>query len=108
LSKAAAYAEWRARPLGMIPDFDDINVAAAKESCRTALEQRGSGWLSADETRRVLSAMALPLPGGGVARTADEAVELARQIGFPVAIKLASHKLVHKTEIGGIHLDVRD
>jgi acetyltransferase len=31
---------------------------------------------------------------------------LARQVGFPVAVKLASHQIVHKTEIGGVHLGV--
>ena len=41
-------------------------------------------------------------------QTADEAVELARRIGFPVAVKLASHVIVHKTEMGGIMLNLTD
>jgi acyl-CoA synthetase (NDP forming) len=44
--------------------------------------------------------MSIPLPPGGVATGAEEAALLAEQIGFPVAVKLASHTLVHKTEIG--------
>ena len=67
---------------------------------------RGDGWLTAAETRTVLSAMSIPLPQGGVATTAAEAAPLAAQIGFPVAVKLASHTLVHKTEIGGVHLNL--
>ena len=50
--------------------------------------------------------MRLPVPAGGVATTVDAAVSLARRIGFPVAAKLASHQIVHKTEIGGVRLNL--
>jgi acetyl coenzyme A synthetase (ADP forming)-like protein len=108
LSKAADYATWRTQPLGMILDFDDMDLAAARQVCASALAARGPGWLSADETRRLLAAVGLPVPPGGVARTADEAAALARAVGFPAAVKLASHQLVHKTEVGGIRLNVQD
>lgn len=108
LAKSAAYAHWRAQPPGVIPDFDDLDLAAARAVCRAALERRGPGWLGAVEARAVLRAVRLPLPPGGVAATADEAVELARQSGFPVAVKLASSTLVHKTEVGGVHLNLPD
>jgi acyl-CoA synthetase (NDP forming) len=52
--------------------------------------------------------MGLPVAPGGVARTVDEAAELAGRIGFPVAVKLASHVIVHKTEMGGIMLNLAD
>lgn len=106
LGKVASYAEWRSRPLGTIPDFDDIRPAAARAVCRKALQERGAGWLSTEETRTVLTAMGLPVAPGGLARTADEAEALAQALGFPVAVKLASHRLVHKTEIGGVHLNL--
>jgi acetyl coenzyme A synthetase (ADP forming)-like protein len=108
LGKIAAYAEWRARPPGVIPDFDDIDPAKARAICANALKERGAGWLSAEETRAALAAMGLPLPPGGVARTADEAAGLARAIGFPLAVKLASHSIIHKTEIGAVRLNLPD
>jgi acyl-CoA synthetase (NDP forming) len=43
-----------------------------------------------------------------VARTADAAAALADQVGYPVAVKLASHRLVHKTEVGGVRLGLAD
>jgi acyl-CoA synthetase (NDP forming) len=52
--------------------------------------------------------MRLPVVPGGVARTAAEAAALARRLGFPVAVKLASHQLVHKTDIGGVRLNLQD
>ena len=60
----------------MIPDFDDVDLTTAREICRKSLAEHGPGWLSAKDTRAVLAAVRLPLPPGGVAGTADEAVEL--------------------------------
>jgi acyl-CoA synthetase (NDP forming)/GNAT superfamily N-acetyltransferase len=108
LGKVAAYAEWRARPRGIIPDFDDIDPASARQTCRMAIEERGAGWLSAEEGRAVLTAMRLPLVPAGVARSAGEAAQLARNIGFPVVVKLASRRILHKMEKGWVYLGVAD
>jgi acetyl coenzyme A synthetase (ADP forming)-like protein len=108
LAKVAAYADWRKQAEGVIPDFDDLDLPAARAACQQALSERGGGWLTADETRMVLTAMRLPLPPGGVATTAEQAAEVARQIGFPVVVKLASSRLVHKTEVGGVRLNLGD
>jgi acetyl coenzyme A synthetase (ADP forming)-like protein len=108
LGKATTYAEWRAHPLGTVPEFTDLDVASARALCEEALKKRGGGWLSTEEARLVLQAMRLPVAPGGVATTAERAVALARDLGFPVAVKLASHRLVHKTEIGGVRLNLAD
>jgi acyl-CoA synthetase (NDP forming) len=108
LGKVAAYAQWRAQPLGLFLEFDDANPQVVRDICRQGLEMRGAWWLATEDTRQVLRAMGLPVAPGGVARTADEAVERAKGIGFPVAVKLASHVIVHKTEMGGIFLHVQD
>jgi acetate---CoA ligase (ADP-forming) len=108
LSKVADYAEWRRQPLGMFLEFDDLDAQRARDICRQALESRGSGWLTTEETRQLLMAIGVPVAPGGVAQTPDAAVELARQVGFPVAVKLASHLIVHKTEMGGIILNLAD
>ena len=106
LSKACRYQEWRAQPLGMIPDFDDMDVATARSICAKVLSQEGSGWLTVEETRALLTSAKLPVAQGGVARTVDQAVALASEVGFPVAVKLASHKILHKTEMGVVHLNL--
>lgn len=108
LGKVASYAAWQAQPCGTIPDFADMDLSLAREICDKALAQRGSGWLTTQETNAILAAVRLPLLPGDIATTADAAVALARTIGFPVAVKLASHTLVHKTEIGGVHLHLAD
>ena len=108
LSKAYRYQEWRAQPLGMIPDFDDMDVTTARAICAKVLSQEGSGWLTVEDTRALLASAKLPVAQGGVARTADQAVALASEVGFPVAVKLASHQILHKTEMGGVHLNLAD
>jgi acyl-CoA synthetase (NDP forming) len=56
----------------------------------------------------VLAAMGLPVAPGGVAGSAEEAVALAQRLGFPVAVKLASPQIAHKTDVGGVVLHVPD
>jgi len=106
LGKVAAYAQWRAGPHGIIPDFDDIDPDSARAICQKAIEERGGGWLTSEEARAVLDAMSLPVAAGGVAQTADEAARLAGNAGFPVSVKLASRRILHKTEKGGVHLNL--
>lgn len=107
LSKIVRYAEWREAPPSVIPDFDDADVATARTICQKVLAEREGGWLLTEEVREVLKAFKLPLPAGGVAKTADEAVAFAKEIGYPVAVKLDSIKLVHKTEVGGVLLNLK-
>jgi acyl-CoA synthetase (NDP forming) len=106
LGKASRYEEWRTQPLGMIPDFDDMNFATARAICAKALSQEGPGWLTVEDTRALLVSAKLPVAQGGVVKTADQAAALAYEVGFPVAVKLASHQIVHKTEMGGVHLNL--
>jgi acyl-CoA synthetase (NDP forming) len=108
LGKLARYAEWLKQPEGIILDFDDIQPQSARELCHQVLQDRGPTWMSTEETRKVLSAFGLPVSPGGVCRNVDEAVSTATQIGFPVALKLASRTIVHKTEIGGVRLNLQN
>lgn len=108
LGKLATYAEWRNQATGVVPEFDDLKVDKARAVCRPASKSESNGWLSVDDIREILTAFALPLPKGGVCHSAEDAAALARSIGFPVAMKLASRTIVHKTEVGGVQLNLRD
>ena len=108
LGKLAHYSSWRSQPEDMIPEFNDIDPQGARAVCQTALAAQGDGWLSAEDIRKVLAALGLPLPAGGFCRTADEAALVASQLGFPVAVKLASRQIVHKTDVGGVRLNLQD
>jgi acetyl coenzyme A synthetase (ADP forming)-like protein len=108
LSRALTYEARRRRPLGQAPRFSDADLSAAGSLCANALSARGAGWLAVDESRALLAAMRLPLTPGDVATTAERAATLARDVGFPVAVKLASRRIVHKTELGAVRLHMTD
>jgi acyl-CoA synthetase (NDP forming) len=50
--------------------------------------------------------MKVPIVTGGIATSAEAAVKLAQKVGFPVAVKLASHQILHKSEMGGVQLNL--
>ncbi|MFP3947944.1 MAG: GNAT family N-acetyltransferase, partial [Longimicrobiales bacterium] len=105
---AVRYAEWAGSDPGAFPEFADQRLDEARSLCRAALDERGEGWLSVDEARTLLETAGLTVAPGGVGRSADEAVEIAREVGFPVAAKLASIQITHKTDLGAVKLDLED
>ena len=108
ISRALAYETWRRQPTGEAPRYTDVDLPKAKSICAKALAIRGAGWLSTEETHAVLTAMKLPLAPSSLAASAEAAAKIACKIGFPVAVKLASHKIVHKTESGAVRLNLQN
>lgn len=64
------------------------------------------GPLGEAQARALFAAIGLAGPDGAIARTADEATAIARRIGGPLAFKIASPDIAHKTEAGGVALNV--
>lgn len=64
--------------------------------------------LSESDGKALLRKAGIVVPAGGVARSASEAVELALAFGFPVAMKIVSAQILHKTEAGGVRLNLAD
>jgi acyl-CoA synthetase (NDP forming) len=107
LAKVAAYAEWRTQPPGLLWGFDDDYANEARGICRDAAEARGEDWLTDEELRRVLNAFRLPIVASAIACTAEEAAASAAVLGFPVVVKIRSHSVQHKTEIGGVVVNLQ-
>jgi acyl-CoA synthetase (NDP forming) len=74
----------------------------------TGLPDLGSGPQPEWRGKEVLAAIGVPVPPAGLARSPEEAVEIARRIGFPVALKAQAADLAHKTEAGGVLLNIAD
>ncbi len=72
----------------------------ARREDRTQLGER--------EAREVISAYGFRLPQNVLTRTVDEAVAAAMRIGFPVALKIVSPDILHKTDVGGVRLNLQD
>ncbi len=73
-----------------------------------AARQNGLRALDAAAGRALLDIYGIPTPKDKLATTPDEAARFAAEIGFPVALKLASPDILHKTEVGGVLLNVQD
>jgi hypothetical protein len=81
-------------------------VAAAAEPVPVpAPDQRRGPW-SENAARRLLSDAGIPVVPARLVRSADEAVKAAADIGGPLAVKVVSAGLLHKSDIGGVRLDV--
>jgi acetyltransferase len=78
---------------------DDI-IRAARESGRTILTEF--------ESKRLLSCYGIPTVETRIAKTQEEAVEAADSIRYPVVLKLHSETITHKTDVGGVQLNLAD
>lgn len=103
LATLVHYAEIRQRPREGPPCFP-----VDREQARAVLaEARRKGRVRLGlEAAGILSAYGIPLARGGLAKTAEEAGRLAQEIGKPLALKIVSPDLTHKTEVGGVRLNV--
>lgn len=88
-------------------DRGDASSARARaESIVQNARQAGRTVLNEVESKQLLSAYAIPTVDTRVARNEAEAVEAARAIGFPVVLKLFSDTITHKTDVGGVRLNL--
>ncbi|MFD3521044.1 acetate--CoA ligase family protein [Streptomyces sp. NPDC058653] len=72
---------------------------------KAALAQ-GRTSLTAPEGKAITDAYGIPTPGEALAESADDAVAVAARIGFPVAMKIVSPEILHKTDAGGVQIGV--
>ena len=111
LSRVWRYAKWRSEPEGREVHFDDFDMAAVRAAVNSGLGRSKNGaneWLNPEETRALLVAAGIPVAPVELARTAGQAGVLAAQMGFPVAVKLASSTLTHKSDVGGVVLGLEN
>jgi acetyl coenzyme A synthetase (ADP forming)-like protein len=107
LGHAAQRAIWLRRPVGRILDYPDVHRAAAQEIVETALRREERPWLTHDEVGDLLTVYGIATPKEFVAHSAEEAVDAFQRIGGPVALKLVSKTITHKSDVGGVRLNLR-
>ena len=105
LARATAYGAWRRRPRGSMKTFPDVQPEVVRRVIDGALA-RGHGWLTPPEAKALVEAAGLSIASTSVAATADEAIVVARHIGYPVALKAVGPEIVHKTDVGGVILNI--
>ncbi|MGD1991680.1 MAG: acetate--CoA ligase family protein, partial [Anaerolineae bacterium] len=112
LATLADFREEKERPI-----YDPVHFEVDRAAVREVLDQaREEGRVSIGEAeaRAILDAYDFPIPPSELAETPEEAIEIAEDMGYPVVLKIASPDILHKTDVGGVKLnlnspdDVRD
>lgn len=98
------YATWKQRPPRTVTRFR-VNRRRVE---RILFRRQRTGFLQLGEVKGkdVLGAYGFHVPEGALASNAEEAREIAERLGFPVAMKIVSPDIVHKSDLGGVFLNV--
>jgi acetyltransferase len=109
LSRAVEYSEWQRRPKGTIPRIRGIKRERARNIIEIAMTRSAQRplWFSAQEIADLLSCYGVRFAETIMSETAAEAAAAGSRVGFPVAVKLASPSITHKTDVGGVKLDLK-
>jgi acetyl-CoA synthetase (ADP-forming) len=75
--------------------------------CSKAISE-GRNWLLEPEAKEICKAYDLPVTRLGIATNEDEAVKLAKEIGYPVVLKIVSPNIIHKSDIGGVLIGLKN
>ena len=99
-------AEW----LGQLEQEATVKARTRSEAAWAIIEralESGAGWLPPEDVTALLETYGVRVPRLQAAGSAAQAAELARVMGFPVVMKIASPDIVHKSDVGGVVLDLR-
>jgi acetyltransferase len=108
-SAMSAMARYRARRDE--PQGEEVTFRVHKGRARAAIKaarKEGRRDLSPSEVRSLLEAYGLPLAPCRSASSAAEAIAAAQELGYPVVLKVDSEKISHKSDLGGVKIDLRN
>jgi acetyltransferase len=134
MATMAEFAQWSRRPQGEVRIFDDVKPDVVR-AILSRVRNRGdcpglrptpvgrglspSGdfgsspkpappFISEPEGHEILSAYGLPVPAFRLCKTVEESVQAAKEIGYPVVLKIVSPDILHKTDFGGVRVNITD
>jgi len=104
LAAMIKFSNWIKEPEGKITKFK-VNKAKVKKIFDKVKKEKRPNLLE-EEGQEVLKAYGLPLPMSALAKTDTEAVKIANKIGYPVVMKIASPQIIHKSDAGGVKVNL--
>ncbi|MEI6205752.1 MAG: acetate--CoA ligase family protein [Desulfuromonadales bacterium] len=107
LGALTGYGRVKRRCIGEAEQFPGVDAARARSIIEQA-QQAGRSVLSATDVYTIFEAYGIPVAGWQVVETAAEAVAAAEKIGFPVVIKVDCEEIDHKSDMGGVAVNVKD
>lgn len=107
LSALVNYNKIKNRNKGQVISFNDVDTEKVKTIISNALSQKRE-ILSAKEVYEILEAFKIPSASCAFAKTQKDTFEKAEKIGFPLVVKVDSEKIVHKSDVGGVAINIKD
>ena len=104
LAAMLRFADWIKSPLGKITKLN-VNKAKAKKVFDKVKKEKRPNLLE-EEGQEILRAYGFPLPQSSLAKNENEAVKIAKKIGHPVVMKIASPQIIHKSDAGGVKVNL--
>jgi len=101
VARVAKYGVWREGRPGEVPKLKGVDSANARAAIERSLPD---GWVAPGALQEILQAYGIRTPDLRAAANRGEAASAAKAIGFPVAMKVKSPDVVHKTDVGGVKL----
>lgn len=98
------YAAWRRRPPRIVTRFP-VNRRRVDRVLQMHVRS-GQPQVGEVDAKEILRAYEFNILDGYIARTADEAVDIAERIGYPVVIKISSPDIIHKSDFGGVRINL--
>jgi acyl-CoA synthetase (NDP forming) len=90
-----------------VPDVVSSSNASARAVLEKTLKMANGAALDEIESKRLLRAYGIPISKEEIATTATDAVRIAKKIGFPVVAKVVSADILHKSDMGGVVLNLK-
>jgi acetyltransferase len=99
------YLRWRTRPKRVVKLF-----AVNRRKVENIIERylrRKSREIGEEDSKEILEAYGFVTPKGSIATTAEQAANIAQQLGFPVVLKIWSPDILHKSDVSGVKLSLK-
>jgi acetyltransferase len=103
----AGYGKWLRRPRSKIKIFNNINQKRVKEIIAKARKEKRN-FLPEPESHKILKEYGFPVLDAQLATNEMECLEAAEKIGYPVVLKIVSPDILHKVDVGGVKVNIKD
>lgn len=106
LAAMIRFSNWVRAPVGKVTKFKVNRLKARKIFDKVRSDGRTN--LLEEEGLEVLKAYGLPLPSSALACDVAQAIKIAKKIGYPVVMKIASPQIIHKSDAGGVMVNLKN
>jgi len=111
LARAVTYGVWRNKPVGKVPNVEGVDPERGRKTIARALSTSAGSpdarWMDVESMAELLLAYGIRMSKSRPAVNRGEAASVAKSLGFPVALKVRSPDVIHKTDVGGVRLHLR-